>query len=131
MSIPPFIDAVHAADMLRVPVEQVLDWVSEGRLHGFGGRPGNPFLRSSEVQALVDELGVAGAEPSRRVRSPSSRVQQRLTADARWPDICDADLLEWVSRADPIKRAAALKVVREASERLQRLCALLMEDASE
>lgn len=125
MSVPPFIDAVHAAELLRVPVEQVVDWVTDGRLTGFGGRPGNPFLRSAQVAALAEELGVRAEEAPRRTRSASARVQQRLTADARWADLSDGDLEDWVRRADPVKRAAAVKVVHEAQERLERLLALL------
>lgn len=128
MSAPPFIDAVHAAEVLHVPVDQVLDWVGQGRLHAMGGRPSNPFLRTAEVEVLALELGRENEEAPRRTKSAAARVQQRLTADVRWAEISDPDLREWYDRADPTRRAAARTVIREVSERLRRLAALLDQE---
>lgn len=109
-----FVDAVIAAEVLHVTQDTVLDWVKEGRLHAVGGKPSNPFLRSAEVAALVRELGVQIDEPPRRTKSASARVQARLTADARWSDVTESDIREWATRADPVRRQAAIQTATRA-----------------
>jgi hypothetical protein len=131
MSIPapPFIDAAYAADMLHVPIDTVLDWVATGKLSPYGGRAGNPFLRSRDVMAVAEQLGIGEQEPEtpKRVKSGSARVQQRLTADARWSDVSDDDIRDWAKRADDTRRAAARKAATSALERLQTVLRVLDE----
>jgi hypothetical protein len=108
-------------------VEAILDLVTQGRLRTYGGRASNPFLRSAEVAAVASELGLGtsdAAEP-RRVKSPSARVQQRITADSRWADVTDEDLLDWARRADESRRQAARKAAATALNRLQTLLRVL------
>lgn len=120
MGTPPFVDAAHAAEMLHVTPETVLDLVRSGKLRRYGGRPDNPFLRSADVAALVDELGLPSEdEQPKRVKSASSRVQTRLTADSRWADIRDEEIQEWAERADVVRRQAARKSVLLAMDRLE------------
>lgn len=102
-----FVDSVIAAEVLQVTQDTVLDWVSSGRLRPFGGKPDNPFFRSADIAQLVDELGVQPLEQTKRVKSASAKVQQRLTADARWSDVSAGEIDEWVRRADPARRQAA------------------------
>ena len=122
-----FVDAVIAAEVLHVTQDTVLDWINEGRLHPMGGKPGNPFLRSSEVSALLQELGVQTDEPPRRTKSASARVQARLTADARWSDLGEADLRDWATRADPARRQAARVTAMRAKTMLDTLISILDE----
>lgn len=118
---PPFIDAVHAAEQLHLPVERVLDLVGEGKLERLGGKPGNPFVRTAHVDALARELGVDVDEPPRRQKSVTARVQQRITADARWSDVSIEDIEEWVRRAEPERRQAARSAALSARQRLEHL----------
>lgn len=122
-----FIDAVHAAEILRVTPETVVDWVASGRLRSFGGKATNPFLRSADVAALAEEMGIEEGEPPRRTKSPTVRVQQRLTADARWSEIGEDDIREWISRADPARRQAARQAAEHARTRLDLVLRLLGE----
>jgi hypothetical protein len=125
-----FVDATHAAEVLRVSQEQVLDWVAAGRLRAYGGKPGNPFLRSADVANLLAELGVDTEESPKRTRSANARVQQRLTADSRWSELTDADVREWVRRADPTRRQAARTTAMKAIGKLHVLLEAL-NDATE
>ena len=128
MSIPAFVDAVYAAQMLHVTTDVVLDLVKSGRLRRFGGRPDNPFVRSADVAALAGDLGVQQVEePARRVKSASARVQSRLTADSRWADITEEDIRDWATRADSARRQAARKAANLAQQRLQTVIQVLSE----
>jgi hypothetical protein len=132
VATPAFIDAAYAADSLHVPLDTILDLVQQGRLRTYGGRASNPFLRSAEVSALAAELGLGvtqEAESPRRVKSPSSRVQQRITADARWGDISEDDIRDWATRADRHRLEAARKAAGVATERLRVLLEILDDTA--
>lgn len=122
-----FVDSVHAAEFLHITQEAVLDLISSGRVGTFGGKPSNPFLRSADVAALADELGVSPEEAPRRTKSPTARVQTRLTADARWADIGEDDLREWVVRADDARRSGARAAAQVARHRLDLLVHILDE----
>jgi hypothetical protein len=122
-----FIDAVHAAEILHVSQDTIVDWVATGKLKAYGGKPGNPFLRSNDVAMLMRELGVQGEESPRRVKSATARVQQRLTADARWSDVGDEEISEWARRADPPRRQAARTAAATAIQRLERVLLVLDE----
>jgi hypothetical protein len=127
--LPPFIDAVHAAELLRVSPDVVLDWIVEGKLKPFGGKASNPILRTVQVQALVEELGIVDEEvPAKRVKSASARVQTRLTADSRWSEIGDEEIKDWATRADPARRQAALKAATTAHEKLSLVLRVLTEN---
>src|SRR5579872_3541326 len=123
----PFIDSVLAAEFLHVSQDTVLDWISEGRLRAFGGKPSNPFLRSADVAAMASELGISPGEPARRIKSASARVQARLTADARWSDVSDDDIRDWARRADAARRQAARAAALAARQRLEMVLRALDE----
>jgi hypothetical protein len=61
------------------------------------------------------------------VKSPSARVQQRITADARWGDVSEEDIRDWASRADDARLHAARKAARTAIERLSFLLQVVDE----
>lgn len=123
-----FIDSVHAAEILHVTQDQVLDWISDGRLRTFGGKTSNPFVRSADVAVLLDELGVATDEQPKRSKSGFARVQARLTADAKWSEISDEDISEWANRAESVRRQAARRAAERARERLEHVLRQLAED---
>jgi hypothetical protein len=129
MVAPVFIDAAGAAEMLRVPVETVLDLIAQGRLKTYGGRAANPFVRSADVALLAEEVSPPADAPqtARRVRGAVSRVQTRLTADARWADLSEDDIREWARRADALRRQAARTAAGMAIARLQTLLQALDE----
>jgi hypothetical protein len=122
-----FIDAVHAAELLQVSTDTIVDWVAAGTLRAYGGKPTNPFLRSADVAALIAELGVAAEEPPKRTKSASARVQARLTADARWSEIAESEIRDWEARADPARRQAARTAAMTARARLDLLLEILTE----
>ena len=123
----PFIDSVHAAELLHVTQDTILDWVGEGKLQPYGGKPTNPFLRSGDVLALAEALGVGADEPPKRTKSASAKVQQRITADARWADVSLEEIREWVKRADRARRQAARSAAMTARQRLENLLKTLDE----
>lgn len=116
-----FVDATHAAEVLHVSQEQVVEWIEAGRIQSYGGKPSNPFVRSADVAAIIAELGIDAEEPPKRTKSASARVQQRLTADSRWSDLSEADIREWVRRAEPVRRQAARTAAMHAVGKLQAL----------
>jgi len=124
----PFVDATFAAEMLGVPVADVLQWVADGRLTSYGGKERNPFLRTVQVEELGREMGRDPAEPPVRRRAsqnPVRRVELRLRHDAKWSDVSEEDLQAWLREADAPSRAAAEKVARTAVDRLNRMLSLL------
>ncbi len=128
MVAPVFIDAAGAADILRLPLDSVLDLIAEGRLKTYGGKSANPFVRSAEVNVLAAELGVGGVveeEAPRRMKSGSTRVQTRITADSRWSEITEDDIQDWMRRADTVKRQAAKTAATAAVDRLRTLLDML------
>ncbi len=128
MSTPVFIDTAYAADMLHATPDAVLDLVKEGKLRPYGGRAPNFFFRSTDVAALVSELGVqAESAPPKRAKSASARVQTRLTADARWSDVSEDDVRDWASRADAARLEAARKAAHTAIERLEAVLRAVQE----
>jgi hypothetical protein len=125
---PAFVDTAYAADMLRIPQDTILGWIDAGKLKTYGGRVDNPFVRTPEVTALAEQLGVAPAvEAPKRSKSASARVQTRLTADSRWKDVTPSDISEWAARADPARRQAARRVAEEARERLEMVMKAIQE----
>jgi hypothetical protein len=132
VSLPVFIDAAYAADMLHMTQEAAVDLIASRNLRTYGGAPSNPFVRSADISALVTELGpVVEAEGTRRGKSAQVRVQTRLTADSKWAELSDRDIAEWAERSDRPRRLAARKAAEVAKDRLDKLLEKLNEvDAS-
>lgn len=128
MSTPPFVDVTYAADMFHVSPDLIHDWLREGRLKAVGGKSSNPFVRTVDVAALAAEIVPADSnEPPKRVKSASTRVQTRLTADAKWAEVSDSDIRDWAQRADPARLRAARKAVDATQERLRAVLSVLDE----
>jgi hypothetical protein len=119
-----FVDSVIAAEVLHATQDAVLDWVRDGTLKAYGGKPSNPFLRSKDVGALIEKLGIVEEEP-KRTKSPTAKVQTRITADARWSDVSVDDIYLWVSRADESRRQAAKSAAETAQHRIATLLTAL------
>lgn len=121
---PAFVDASYAAELLGVTTPDVLEWITEGKLTTFGGSPRNPFVRLSQVEILAQELGRDISQPPAKRRAsqnPVRRVELRIRHDARWSEITDDDILAWAKGLDEATRAASLRVVSTAIERLRRV----------
>lgn len=128
-----FMDTVEAAAFLRTDRLQVLDYIKEGRLRTFGGKPGNPFVRSEDVEKLAEQLNLnQTAEPPPDPKTvhrndPVRKLKLRLQQDAKWPEIDDAAMRAWANELDLISFDRMREVARQASARLQRLIELLDE----
>ena len=129
MSTPPFVDVTYAADMFHVSPDLIHDWLREGKLKAVGGKSSNPFVRTVDVAALAAEIiaPVGSDEPPKRVKSASTKVQTRLTADAKWAEVSDSDIRDWAQRADPARLRAARKAVDATQERLRAVLGVLDE----
>lgn len=128
MSTPPFVDVTYAADMFHVSPDLIHDWLREGRLKAVGGKSSNPFVRTVDVAALAADIAPLDSnEPPKRVKSASTRVQTRLTADAKWAEVSDSDIRDWAQRADPARLRAARKAVDATQERLRAVLGVLDE----
>lgn len=128
MSTPRFVDTAFAAEMLRVSEDAVRDLVQAGRLRPYGGRAPNFIFRTADVAALAsDVVPAAESESPKRVKSPSARVQARLTADARWVDVSENDIRSWAANVDAARRQAARTVSARARQKLETLLQVLDE----
>ena len=128
----PFIDASFAAELLGVQTADILDLIASGKLARLGGKDRNPFVRTSQVEALAKELGKGLEEPPvkrRASQNPVRRVELRLRHDTRWNEVTDADLAAWARSLDESGRRAAKQVAERTSERLR--CALVALEASD
>ncbi|HEX8919685.1 MAG TPA: hypothetical protein VF898_14370 [Chloroflexota bacterium] len=130
MSVPVFIDAAYAAELLHISPDAAADLIRERGFRTYGGPSSNPFVRSADILALIDEIGVKDEEASgsKRLKSGSSRVQTRLTADARWVDVEEDDIRSWLSRADSARKRAARTAAENAMSKLSLILALLDQD---
>jgi hypothetical protein len=126
-----FIDSVHASEVLHVTQDTVLDWIAEGKLKAYGGKPTNPFLRSGDVATLAAQLGVPTDEPPKRSKSASAKVQQRVTSDSRWSEVSIDEIRDWARRADSARRQAAKTAALAARQRLDNLLSILEEMSAE
>jgi hypothetical protein len=108
-----FIDAGEAARILGIDRAMLDQWIRDGRLKPRRGVGREAFFRTSEVEALynelhpsaelaeavaADELESAGVEekvPARKKQDPQMRVYLRLQADAKWFDTSEEDILTW------------------------------------
>jgi hypothetical protein len=128
----PFIDAVHAAELLGVDRADILEWIRQGRLASYGGKEQNPFVRTTDIERLATELGytLASEQPKRRgTQDPVKRVQLRITADARWANVAPEDIDHWVRSLDESARNAARQVAKTAIARLEYVLRLLSESS--
>jgi excisionase family DNA binding protein len=114
-----FIDAGEAARRLGIDRVTLDQWVKDGRIKPYRGVGRDVFFRSSDVEALYNELhpaaelaeAIASDEresagetvqgPVRKKQDPQMRVYLRLQADAKWYDISEDDIRAWFQQLAP------------------------------
>lgn len=131
---PAFMDSVEAASILRTDRLAVLKYVETGKLRTFGGKPGNPFVRTEDVDRLAQELAVEEltetppASPKTVHRNdPVRKIRLRIQQDAKWPEVDEAAIRAWANEIDPISYGRMRQVAVDAIERLQTLIRVLDE----
>ena len=145
-----FVDAGEAARMLGIDRLTLEQWVREGRLKQHRGVGRDAFYRTSDLQALYNELHPAtelaeaiaaderdsageqeaGAEAkglARRKQDPQMRVYLRLQADAKWYDISEEDIREWFKQLAPDGYERNKKNAEHTIKKLQFLVGLIEE----
>ncbi|MBO0780387.1 MAG: helix-turn-helix domain-containing protein [Ktedonobacteraceae bacterium] len=115
-----FMDAGEAARRLGIDRLTLEQWVKDGRIKARRGVGRESFFRSSDVEALYNELhpeqelaeAIAADEresaavggkpgPVRKKQDPQMRVYLRLQADAKWYDVAEEDIQTWFNQLDP------------------------------
>ncbi len=114
-----FVDAGETARRLGIDRVTLDQWVKEGRIKPHRGVGRDSFFRSSDVEALYNELHPAtelaeaiaadeqdSAETTpqpgvRKKQEPPMRVYLRLQADAKWYDISEEDIRIWFQQLSP------------------------------
>ena len=140
-----FIDAGEAARMLGIDRVTLDQWVREGRIKPHRGVGREAFFRTSEVEALynelhpsaqlaeavaADELESAGEEekgPVRKKQDPQMRVYLRLQADAKWFDVSEEDIRTWFNQLAPDGYERNKRSAEHAIKKLQYLVGLIEE----
>lgn len=140
-----FIDAGEAARLLGIDRVTLDQWVREGRLKSHRGVGREAFFRTSEVEALynelhpsaelaeavtADELESAGMEeksPVRKKQEPQMRVYLRLQADAKWYDISEEDIQTWFQQLAPDGYERNKRNAEHTIKKLQYLASLIEE----
>jgi len=132
-----YMDATEAAANLRTDRPTVLQYIKEGKLRTFGGRPNNPFVRTEDVQRLVQELLPASdvsaplIDPKTVHRNdPVRKLKLRIQQDAKWPEVDETAIRAWALELDRISYNRMRQVARDAIERLQMVINVLDETES-
>jgi len=124
-------DTVEAAALLKSDRLAVLKYVEEGRLRTFGGKPGNPFLRSEDVLNLAAELHTdqdTAVDPKTIHRNdPVRKLRLRMQQDAKWPEVDEAAMRAWANELDLVSFNRMRQTARETIDRLQLLLTVLDE----
>lgn len=128
-----FMDTVEAAAFLKSDRLGVLKYIEEGRLRTFGGKPGNPFVRTEDVEKLAAELqpeqadGPALDSKTIHRNDPVRKLKLRMQQDAKWPEIDQAAIRAWAGELDLVSFNRMRQTAREAIERLQSVIEVLDE----
>lgn len=128
-----FMDATEAAANLHTDRLAVLRYIEEGKLRTFGGKQGNPFVRTEDVERLAAELSVASSEetpPDPKAvhrNDPVRKLRLRIQQDAKWTEVDEAAMRAWVTELDPISYNRMRQVATNAIDQLEKLVALLDE----
>lgn len=128
-----FMDAVEAAAILKSDRLAVLKYVEEGRLRTFGGKPGNPFLRTADVEKLAAELqpdqdsGTALDPKTIHRNDPVRKLKLRMQQDAKWPEVDETAMRAWARELDLVSFNRMRQTAREAIDRLQSIIKVLDE----
>ena len=140
-----FVDAGEAARLLGIDRVMLDQWVRDGRLKPRRGVGREAFFRTSEVEALYNELhpsaelaeAVAADEresedveekgPVRKKQDPQMRVYLRLQADAKWYDISEEDIRTWFQPLAPDGYERNKRNAEHTIKKLQFLVSLIEE----
>ncbi len=146
-----FIDAGEAARILDIDRVTLEQWVREGRLRAHRGVGRDAFYRTSDVEALNNELhpatelaeAIAADEresageqgspitvekgPVRKKQDPQMRVYLRLQADAKWFDISEEDIRTWFKQLAPDGYERNKRNAQHTIKKLQFLVGLIEE----
>jgi excisionase family DNA binding protein len=143
-----FMDAGEVARRLGVDRVTLDGWVKEGRIKTHRGVGRDAFFRSSDVEALYNELhptteqaealaldesenastAPVQAGPVRKKQDPQMRVYLRLQADAKWYDTSEEDIRLWSQLLAPDGYERNKRNAEHTIKKLQFLVSLL-EDA--
>ena len=141
-----FVDAGEAARILGIDRVTLDQWVRDGRIKPHRGVGREAFFRTSEVEALYNELHPAaelaeavaaderesaGGEekgaPARKKQEPQMRVYLRLQADAKWYDISEEDIRTWFRQLAPDGYERNKHNAEHTIKKLQYLVSLIEE----
>lgn len=141
-----FVDAGEAARILGIDRVTLDQWVRDGRIKPHRGVGREAFFRTSEVEALYNELHPAaelaeavaaderesaGGEekgaPARKKQDPQMRVYLRLQADAKWYDISEEDIRTWFRQLAPDGYERNKHNAEHTIKKLQYLVSLIEE----
>ena len=141
-----FVDAGEAARILGIDRVTLDQWVRDGRIKPHRGVGREAFFRTSEVEALYNELHPAaelaeavaaderesaGGEekgaPARKKQDPQMRVYLRLQADAKWYDISEEDIRTWFRQLAPDGYERNKNNAEHTIKKLQYLVSLIEE----
>jgi len=140
-----FVDAGEAARRLGIDRVMLDQWIKEGRIKPRRGMGRDSFFRSSDVDALynelhpvteladaiaVDEQESAETAPkadTRKKQDPQMRVYLRLQADAKWYDISEEEIRIWFQQLAPDGYERNKRNVEHTIKKLQYLVSLIDE----
>lgn len=129
-----YMDCVEAAALLKTDRPTVLKYIQEGRLKTYGGKPGNPFVRTEAVEQLAAELlppeaaDEAPLDPKVVHRNdPVRKLKLRIQQDAKWYEVDETAMRAWASELDPISYARMRQVARDAIGKLEQIIQVLDE----
>ncbi len=141
-----FMDAGEAARRLGIDRVALDQWVKDGRIKPHRGVGREVFFRSSDVEALYNELhpsaelaeAVAADErdsagatesgtPVRKKQDPQMRVYLRLQADAKWYDTSEEDIRIWFQQLAPDGYERNKRNAEHTIKKLQFLISLIDE----
>lgn len=141
-----FMDAGEAARRLGIDRVTLDQWVKDGRIKPHRGVGREVFFRSSDIEALYNELhpsaeladavaaderdsaGIAGPGiPVRKKQDPQMRVYLRLQADAKWYDTSEEDIRIWFQQLAPDGYERNKRNAEHTIKKLQFLVSLIEE----
>ncbi|HZO71465.1 MAG TPA: helix-turn-helix domain-containing protein [Ktedonobacteraceae bacterium] len=141
-----FMDAGEAARRLGIDRVTLDQWVKDGRIKPHRGVGREVFFRSSDIEALYNELhpsaeladavaaderdsaGIAGSGiPVRKKQDPQMRVYLRLQADAKWYDTSEEDIRIWFQQLAPDGYERNKRNAEHTIKKLQFLVSLIDE----
>ncbi|HLI06862.1 MAG TPA: helix-turn-helix domain-containing protein [Ktedonobacteraceae bacterium] len=147
-----FLDAGETARRLGIDRITLDQWVRDGRIKAYKGVGRDSFFKTSEVQALYNELHPAselaaaiaederetstgeadGSQtiqltPRRKQHDPQMKVYLRLQADAKWYDISDEDIRTWFGQLSPEGYERNKRNAEHTIKKLQYLVSLIEE----